>query len=140
MCSASCENIQVRRRCRLRLLLEWRVVLGLRRRSWIGWSGCRLCRRRRRLREGRDCVGTTRLGKPSCRPKGASERSASMGDGTIMNSNTLTSPMISEVCGFQHNARLSLPQDSRRSASCVHHESESTPFSWPVRIWNQSKI
>lgn len=46
-----------------------------------------------------------------------------------------TSPMISEVCGFQHNARLSLPQDSNKSASCLHQDNESTPFSCPVRIF-----
>ena len=49
-------------------------------------------------------------------------------------SNARTSPTISEVCGFQHKARLSLPQDSNKSASCLHHDNESTPFSCPVRI------
>lgn len=48
--------------------------------------------------------------------------------------------MISDVCGFQHNARLSLPQERRRSASCLHHDSESTPFSWPVKICENSSI
>jgi len=38
-----------------------------------------------------------------------------------------TSPMISDVCGFQHKARLSLPQDNNRSASCLHQDNESTP-------------
>lgn len=40
-----------------------------------------------------------------------------------------SSPIISDVCGFQHNARLSFPEERSRSGSCLHHESERTPFS-----------
>ena len=45
-----------------------------------------------------------------------------------------TSPIISDVCGFQQRARLSLPHDNSKSESCLHHESDRTPFSWPVKI------
>ena len=45
-----------------------------------------------------------------------------------------TSPMISEVWGFQPNTRLSLPHESSKSGSCLHQDKERTPFSWPVRI------
>lgn len=40
----------------------------------------------------------------------------------------LTSPMISPVCGFQQRVRLSLPQDKSRSASCLHQDTDRTPF------------
>ena len=46
-----------------------------------------------------------------------------------------SSPMISPVWGFQHKVRLSFPQDRRRSASCRHQETDSTPFECPLRIY-----
>ena len=40
--------------------------------------------------------------------------------------------MMSPVCGFQQSVLLSLPQDKRRSESCLHQETDRTPFEWPV--------
>lgn len=36
--------------------------------------------------------------------------------------------IIPDVGGFQQSARLSLPQGSKRFASCLHHESDRIPF------------
>ena len=41
---------------------------------------------------------------------------------------TSSSPITSEVWGFQHRARSSLPQESSKSASCLHHERDRPPF------------
>lgn len=59
----------------------------------------------------------------------------------MMRSCGFTSPRISELWGFQRIVRLSFPHESRRSGSCLHHETESTPLSCPERIWKgQSAI
>ena len=44
------------------------------------------------------------------------------------------SPRSSPVWGFQHSVLLSLPEDSKISLSCWHHESERTPCSCPCKV------
>ena len=49
---------------------------------------------------------------------------------------TGNSPSCSPLCGFHAIVRLSLPQDSRMSLSCVHQERDSTPWSCAWRVFS----